>query len=309
MEQGLEIVKELNKNFQTYANRFSGQFHLQIPKHVLNTVQFYRENFFDYLKNSVFKSNICYLMQLLDYQIWLYKVFKPGLSLENAYFYQMLTTMGIIAEAISATILLNPLIEEDQKDVSLGSIPSRHDILHGRIVNNHFTDNIRLLRKYKILPESLIEEFTKTRTKIRNLVHIQNWEGRLYNQLGLDQFSEYLESFRKFLMDLKAGINMQHTADELNREFFHVTQIDAEKHYEGTIVQFNPEKGYGFIQSDLLEREIYFHRSSFIAEKDQLFPGEKIQFKLVNGKKGIEAASVAKDVSKSAAGSEKTKKE
>jgi hypothetical protein len=48
-------------------------------------------------------------MQLLDYQIWLYKVFQPGLSLENAYFYQMLMTMGIITEALSTSVLLDPL--------------------------------------------------------------------------------------------------------------------------------------------------------------------------------------------------------
>ena len=76
----------LNTQFQKFNNQFSEQFHIKIPKDTIKTVHYYRDRYFSYLKDSIYKSNICYLLQQLDYQIWLYKVFRPQLTLANTYF-------------------------------------------------------------------------------------------------------------------------------------------------------------------------------------------------------------------------------
>ena len=289
MEIGSEIIQDLNNKFQIFTDKFSNQFHLQIPKNTLNTIQFYRNSYFPYLKNSIYKSNICYLMQLVDYQIWLYKVFKPGLSLENALFYQQLVTMGIISEALATSLLLNPLIEENQKDVSLGKVEDKHKILHDRIIKNQFKDNIRLIAKFSILDKILLDSFSKIRIEIRNLIHIQNWEGRLYQQLSIDKFSQYLEKFRNFLDEIKSQIQLKHTPEQLNFEFFEISFVDSCKTYAGHIHQFDSAKGFGFLQSDLLERKIFFHRTNCASgQKDQLQAGKPASFKLIQGKKGIE---------------------
>jgi len=290
MESASDIINDLNRKFQIFAGKFSKQFHLQIPKNTLNTVQFYRDTYFPYLKNSVYKSNICYLMQLIDYQIWLYKVFKPALSLENALFYQLLITMGIISEALGTAILLNPLVEENTKDVSLGKVNERYQALHDRVVKNQFQNNIKLIAKFQLLEPPLLDTFTRIRVDIRNMIHIQNWEGRLYQQLSLEKFSAHLEEFRLFLGDVKSAVALRHTPEDLAMEFFEIPDPDFQKIYRGTIVQFDPVKGFGFIKSDALPRSIYFHRSkSPAAEKDNLQIGRESAFKLIEGKKGIEA--------------------
>jgi cold shock CspA family protein len=230
-------------------------------------------------------------MQLIDYQIWLYKVFKPALSLENALFYQLLITMGIISEALATGILLNPLIEENSRDVSLGKVDDKYKHLHDRVVKNQFQNNIRLITKFNLLSPTSIEKFTKIRIDIRNMIHIQNWEGRLYRQLSLEKFSVYMEEFRVFLGDIKSEISINHSAADLSLEFFEISDINFMKMYTGIIIQFDPAKGFGFVKTEALNRSIYFHRSnSASTEKEQLQIGARVQFKLIEGKKGIEAA-------------------
>ncbi|MDH4200863.1 MAG: cold shock domain-containing protein [Spirochaetia bacterium] len=291
MSEASEVIDYLNKNFQIYSEKFSKQFHLKIPKNTLNTIQFYRETYFPYIKNSIYKSNICYLMQLLDYQIWLYKVFKPSLSLENAYFYQLLMTMGIISEALSTAILLNPLVEEDEKDTSLGVISEEHNLLQEYIVKNNFQNNIKLISKFNILPKPVIAKFTAIRIEMRNLIHIQNWQGRLYQQLGIEKFSDYLEKFRDFLSMVKGDIKINISTEMLSLEFFQVSAFKSGELFTGIIHQFHPEKGFGFIQSESFQRKIYFHRANCVDNtKMNWMAGNKVLFRLILGKKGIEAS-------------------
>ena len=241
------------------------------------------------MKNSVFKSNICYLLQLVDYQIWLYKVFKPGLSLENAYFYQMLVTTGIISEALSTCILLDPLIQEDQGDKSLGHTAKEYDLLHSAIIKNNFQNNIHLIEKFGILEKDLIDKYTEIRVEIRNMVHIQNWEGRLYQQLSLEKFSEYLEKFQNFLFNLKSRISMIHTLENLNMEFFNFSGLNPGKSFKGQIVQFFVDKGFGFLSCTEFNRNIYFHISQIPDSfKSSIHQGATVTFSLIMGKKGIE---------------------
>ena len=138
-----DVVQYLNKAFQTFHANFSSQFHLKIPKDTIKTVHYYRDHYFPYLRDSIYKSNICYLIQSLDYQLWLYKVFRPSLSLENAVFYQLLVSMGIITEALTTAILLDPFIVQNPKDRSLGAVDQQYSDIRSLITRNSFSRNIR----------------------------------------------------------------------------------------------------------------------------------------------------------------------
>ena len=81
-------IKNLNQGISEFSEKYLNQFHLQIPKGVIKKVDYYRDYYFSYLNDSIYKSNLCYLIQLIDFQLWQYKLFRPGLSVENSYFYQ-----------------------------------------------------------------------------------------------------------------------------------------------------------------------------------------------------------------------------
>ena len=283
-----EILNRLNSAFQEYHDSFSEQFHLKIPKNTIKTVHYYRDTLFPYLKDSVYKSNICYLLQSVDYQLWLYKVFRPSLSLENAYFYQLIVSMGIITEAIAVAILLNPFMEEDPKDRSLGGVADKYSHIHDHITKNAFSGNIRFLEKTEILPVQTIEKLQSIRVEIRNLVHIQNWEGRLYQSLGYDRFAGYLNDFVQFLDDVKENITENEDAEKVLTKLGFAS--GAEK--EGLIVDYKEKGGFGFIRCEQTHSDYYFHISFIDKEKldlNKIRNGLKVRFKLRKGAKGLEA--------------------
>lgn len=288
-----ETIRHLNESFQLYSEKFSKQFHLKIPKDVVKRVSHYRDTYFAYLKDSVYKSNICYLLQLVDYQLWLYRLFRPALSLENAYFYQLMVTMGIVAEALSAAILIDPLLEEDSKDRSLGEAKEENSQIAMAITRNNFTENLKIAEKLEILPRELIHTFQEFRRSIRNLVHIQNWEGRLYESLEYNRFREVLDGFRKFLGELKTNIDLSHSPADLERALFGHDFLAGAKRHQGVIVQFNPRGGFGFIKSGKGKRQIYFHASQLGDIKEsQIKDNLKVTFKYKIGQRGYEAADI-----------------
>ncbi|MFY0689369.1 MAG: cold shock domain-containing protein [Cyclobacteriaceae bacterium] len=59
----------------------------------------------------------------------------------------------------------------------------------------------------------------------------------------------------------------------------------------GTVKFFNDEKGYGFIIDDDTKKEYFVHVSGTI---DQIKEGDKVEFELTEGKKGLNASSVRK---------------
>ncbi len=310
-----DTIDFLNEQFHLYTDHFSKQFHLKIPKNVVKRVSDYRDTYFSYLKDSVYKSNICYLLQLLDYQLWLYRIFHPSLSLENAYFYQLLVTMGIGTEALCVAILLDPLLEENGRDRSLGGVREMHANLGSVIVKNSFQANLRALRQLQLIPEPLLETFESFRREIRNSVHIQNWEGRLYESLQYDYFRKKLDDYRKFLSVLNAEIKISHDAMKLEKVLLGDTILSAPpaeitldssdasesrqnrtsrsfSRYLGRIVQFQKKGGYGFIAM-ANGRQIYFHVSQLenLREKDVTL-SMKVEFSIQTGKKGYEAAQI-----------------
>ena len=60
---------------------------------------------------------------------------------------------------------------------------------------------------------------------------------------------------------------------------------------QGTVKFFNSEKGFGFIKHDDSSKETFVHASGLI---DQVNEGDKVEFDLQEGKKGMNAVNVKK---------------
>ncbi|MDX2047961.1 MAG: cold shock domain-containing protein [Chitinophagaceae bacterium] len=63
------------------------------------------------------------------------------------------------------------------------------------------------------------------------------------------------------------------------------------KKTQGTVKFYNTEKGYGFIKHDDSNAETFVHSSGLI---DQIKQGDKVEFELIEGKKGMNAVNVKK---------------
>ena len=62
---------------------------------------------------------------------------------------------------------------------------------------------------------------------------------------------------------------------------------------KGKVKWFSDAKGYGFIQTDGSEKDIFVHYSSINQEGFRtLAKGEEVQFELIEGPKGPKAESV-----------------
>jgi CspA family cold shock protein len=61
---------------------------------------------------------------------------------------------------------------------------------------------------------------------------------------------------------------------------------------QGTVKWFNKNKGYGFISMDG-GKEIFVHYSAILSDGfKELKMGERVEFEIVNGKKGPSASKV-----------------
>lgn len=63
----------------------------------------------------------------------------------------------------------------------------------------------------------------------------------------------------------------------------------------GTVKWFNSEKGYGFIQVEG-ENDVFVHYTAIQsdASRKNLEEGEKVQFEVTEGQRGLQAANVQK---------------
>jgi CspA family cold shock protein len=60
---------------------------------------------------------------------------------------------------------------------------------------------------------------------------------------------------------------------------------------QGTVKFFDLEKGFGFIRHDDTGKETFVHKSGLI---DNVQEGDKVEFELQEGKKGMNAVNVKK---------------
>jgi len=64
---------------------------------------------------------------------------------------------------------------------------------------------------------------------------------------------------------------------------------------QGTVKWFNNAKGYGFIQAEEGGEDVFVHHTAIVAEGYRtLNQGEKVNFEMVHGPKGLQAKNVAR---------------
>ncbi len=71
--------------------------------------------------------------------------------------------------------------------------------------------------------------------------------------------------------------------------FINTIQIKMESKNQGTVKFFNSEKGFGFIKHDDSDKETFVHVSGL---NNDIKEGDKVEFELQNGKKGLNAVNV-----------------
>ena len=63
---------------------------------------------------------------------------------------------------------------------------------------------------------------------------------------------------------------------------------------KGKVKWFNPTKGYGFIERDDKEKDVFVHSSAAQAANMQLNEGDAITFDVEQGEKGASAVNLQK---------------
>lgn len=279
-------AQHLIRDFVEFTEKFSAQIPLAIPKGTLKTIDYYRDTYFKYLKDSEFKSNICYMLQLLEYQLWQYKLFKPQYSLESALFFQLLVTQGIIIEAVVFALIADPLVLTDSSDRSKGTGNPEHANLLRIIRRRTFAAHIQQLRAMSIVSGELCNELDTFRNEIRNLVHLQNWEGRLYRQLPLADYNRHLQDFDRILKSLNAQIQGGHSLQDLLAYY----SLDGRR-IRGTVKYLNTKSGKGQIEAKVVHDYIPFFASELTGN---IYPrrGESVTFALTATELGVRAVAL-----------------
>lgn len=279
-------AQSLIKEFVEFTEKFSAQIPLAIPKGTLKTIDYYRDTYFKYLKDSEFKSNICYMLQLIEYQLWQYKLFKPQYSLESALFFQLLVTQGIIIEAVVFALIADPLVVTDASDRSKGTGNPEHANLLKIIRRRTFAAHIQQLRSMDLLDSELCTELDTFRNEIRNLVHLQNWEGRLYRQLPLSDYNKHLQDFDRILKSLNAQIQQTHTLQDLLTYY----GLDGRR-IRGSVKFLNQRSGKGQLEAKGVHDFIPFFANE-LAAGIHLRRGDAVSFTLAATEHGVRARDV-----------------
>lgn len=285
MDAPHQRAQELIREFVEFNEKYAAQIPLAIPKGTLKTIDHYRDTYFRYLKDSEYKSNICYMLQLIEYQLWQYRLFKPQYSLESALFFQLLVTQGIIIEAVVFALIADPLVMPDSSDRSKGGGDPQHENLLRMIRRRTFASHIQLLRTIQVIGDALCDRFDKFRNEIRNLVHLQNWEGRLYRQIPQAEYAKHLQEFDDLLRQLNTAISATPDLPRL-LEYY---QLDGRR-LRGTVKFFNRNSLRGQLEAKGPHDYIPFF---FDSSGPQLRKGDNVSFLLEVVPQGIRATAVA----------------
>ena len=62
--------------------------------------------------------------------------------------------------------------------------------------------------------------------------------------------------------------------------------------FEGVVKWFNYQKGYGFIESEELDSDVFLHHSSFVDHDMYVHEGGTVLFETTPGHKGLRAINV-----------------
>ena len=64
---------------------------------------------------------------------------------------------------------------------------------------------------------------------------------------------------------------------------------------KGKVKWFNPTKGYGFIEREDKQKDVFVHSSAAQAASWELNEGDELTFEVENGEKGPSAVNLKKD--------------
>ena len=64
--------------------------------------------------------------------------------------------------------------------------------------------------------------------------------------------------------------------------------------FKGTVKWFNSKKGFGFIERDDKEKDVFVHSSAAQAANMELNEGDALTFEVENGEKGPSAVNLQK---------------
>ena len=73
-----------------------------------------------------------------------------------------------------------------------------------------------------------------------------------------------------------------------------LTKKGKQHEYKGKVKWFNPTKGYGFIEREDKEKDVFVHSSAAREANMELNEGDEITFEVENGEKGPSAVNLQK---------------
>ena len=192
----------------------------------------------------------------------------------------------MIIEAVVFALIADPLVISDSSDRSKGTTNAEHLNLLNLIRRRTFASHVQQLRAMRIVDAALADELDAFRNEIRNLVHLQNWDGRLYRQIPQADYTKHLQAFDRLLKSLNGAVKAEREFTDLTAYYL----LDG-RMLSGQVKFFNRNSGRGQIDAKGPHDYIPFFREDMI-EGWSPRKGENITFTLAVTEPGIRAVTV-----------------